>query len=92
MATYTIRSTSNDISRLVPTNLSRDEAARWARSQAKADLMSYGLAMGCDGRIEAEYTDEGENSAYVIIQNATHTTQGHQPQKTLGKVEIVAVD
>ncbi len=87
--TYTIRSTSNDISRLVPTNLTRDEAAKWARSQARADLMSYGLTLGCDARIEAEYTDEGENSAYVLIKNATHTMQGHQPQQTIGKVEII---
>ena len=67
---YTIKTTASDLHRF-PTLATRDEAAQWARNQAKADLMSFGITVGCDGRIESEYTDEGENAAYVFIKNAT---------------------
>ncbi len=87
---YTITTTASAM-HAFPTFESRDEAAQWARSQAKADLMSFGCTPGCDGRVEAEYTDQGENAAYVSIKNATRTLQGPQPQQTLSRVAIVEV-
>lgn len=91
MTTYTIRSTSCDISKIVPTNLMLAEAQRWARNQAKADAMSYGLTIGLNVRIEAEYDGDGEAVAYRIVKLANRVGSGWRSEQEIGRVEIVEV-